>query len=402
MKFPSFKKKLTETKQNPAWVFDFGTSSVKILLCNYLQERVEVLDGTKIKYNAENFDPDDNFRPENLESSIREQIKILQEKNNFNKVRVAVVGLGGLTVEGYTSKINYRRVDSEKPVTENEFKNILKRVEDRSDQIMRKMISWETADNDDIVLISSEVIDIALGGYSVASPVGSAGEKLSFVVYNSYTKDKNLKSIIGLMKTLDLRVVNTVAVSYAVLRAVLENQTEGESAVVLDIGAKTSEVGAIDNNRIIGHLGLDLAGNSFTKNLADAIGKNLADAEKIKLAFAAAKLSGELMKEVREKIATDCKVFVSGVELVLKEFPGLSGLPEKVYLVGGGSLLPGIQSCLQSCAWGESGSLESWIHAEPLLPKHLKGFADLTGALNSPADVPVLAVALDSFDLLTE
>ncbi|PIR97175.1 MAG: hypothetical protein COT91_02830 [Candidatus Doudnabacteria bacterium CG10_big_fil_rev_8_21_14_0_10_41_10] len=400
IKLPFTKKEKQSQKNTPALVFDFGTESVKVLLCNYVEDRVEILDGAKVKYNLGGINLDQNFLSQNLVEQLSGPVKSLIDKSK-NPVKLAVIGIGGLTVEGYTSKINYRRVNENKEITETEFKEILKRVEERADQIMRKTIAWETAESEVVALISSEVLDISLGGYSMATPVGSNGEKLSFVVYNSYTKEKNLKTIVETVKNLGLQVVSVTVDSYAVMRVVVDSQGESVSAVVLDIGAKTTDVGIIDAGRILGHAGLDLAGSSFTQSIAEELHKEIPEAEAAKFAFASAKLDGDIMKEVRGAVASDCKVFVSGVELVLKEFPGLSGIPDKVYLVGGGSLLPGIIAGLQSSTWGESGEYESWLRADNLLPKDIEGFVDLTGQLNSSADVPILSVALDSIDLFT-
>ena len=42
MKLPFLKKESKATKATPAFVFDFGTESVKILLCNYIEDKVEM------------------------------------------------------------------------------------------------------------------------------------------------------------------------------------------------------------------------------------------------------------------------------------------------------------------------------------------------------------------------
>ncbi|OGE80203.1 MAG: hypothetical protein A2826_01700 [Candidatus Doudnabacteria bacterium RIFCSPHIGHO2_01_FULL_43_23] len=398
MFFSKFQKKSVK-KSVPALVFDFGSSAVKVLLCVYTPGGVEVLDGQKLKYPQDSFNSEERIIEGSINVQLMEVKKNLLARNEGIFPKVAVVGLGGLNVNGFTSVINYRRANADKKITEIEFKNILKRVEDRADQIMRKMINWETGTDENIRLINSEVLKLMVNGYETESPVGTVGEKLTFEVYNSYTHRENLDTVLGAVKTLGLDVVSATATCYTVLRTVRDIVGENGSGVLIDIGAKGSEVGVIDRGRILGHSSFEVAGDAFTNSIAEDLSFDTEQAEMAKLGYSSGKLSNAQMKDVREVVASDCKVLFSGVELVLKEFPGLEEIPAKFFLIGGGSLLPGVSSLWQSASVSdETAPVE--FQGELLEPKKLTGYIDKTGKLNSPADIPVLALALDSFDLI--
>ena len=395
-----FKRK-KESKNTPVLVFDFGTSSAKILLCDYGAESVEIIDGEKLKYPKGCFDTDGRIVAGSLNQPLLDAKQSVLARNEGFNPNKAVIGLGGISVEGYTSKINYRRAAPEKKIKEVEFKNILKRVEDRADQIMRKMIAWEIASDEDIRLISSEVLALSVNGYETESAIGSIGERLTFEVYNSYTQDKTLSNLLDAIKFLGLEAVSVASTCYAVTRLVIDLVGKTGSGVVLDIGAGSTGVGVIDRGRILGHVEFDVAGDSFTQAIASELEYDLEHAETVKLGYAGGKLPASQMKEVREVVAQDCKVFLNGVELVLSEFPGLQEIPAKFFLIGGGSLLPGVSSSLQSASMSnESVSVE--LRTEFIEPKRLSGFIDKTGKLNSPADVPVVALALDAIDLMAD
>ena len=398
MFFSKFKKR-SEDKPVPALVFDFGTSSAKVLLCAYTTEGIEVIDGQKFKYSKDNFDSEGRIIEGSINPQLMEVKKSILSRNEGISPKKAVVGLGGLNVDGFTSVINYRRATPDKKITEVEFKNILKRVEDRADQIMRKMIDWETGTNENIRLISSEVVRLLVNGYEAETPVGAIGEKLTFEVYNSYTQVQNLNSVLSAVKSLGMEIISVTSTCYTVLRAIKDVIGESGSGVLLDIGAKSTEVGVIDRGRILGHSSFEVAGDAFTNSIASDLSYDIEQAEMAKLGYASGKLSGAQMKDVREVVAQDCKVLLSGVELVLKEFPGLEEIPAKFFLIGGGSLLPGVSSLLHSASLSnEIAAVE--LQVELLEPKKLSGYIDRTGKINSPADIPVLALALDSFDLL--
>lgn len=398
MFFSKFKKKLNN-KTVPTLAFDFGTGTVKILLCVYTPEEVEIIDGQKFKYSKDNFDAEGRIIEGSINERLTEAIKSLLSRNEGISPKKAVVGLGGLNISGFTSVINYRRAKAEKKITEIEFKNILKRIEDRADQIMRKMIDWETGADGNIRLISSEVLKLMVNGYEAETPVGAVGEKLTFEVYNAYTQDQNLKTILEAVKSLNLDVVSVTSTCYTMLRAVNDILGASGSGVLIDIGAKSTEVGVIDRGRILGHSSFEVAGDAFTNSIATDLSFDAEQAEMAKLGYSSGKLSGAQMKDVREVVAQDCKVLLSGVELVLKEFPGLEEIPAKFFLVGGGSLLPGVSSLWQSASLSnEIAAVE--LQTEFLEPKKLSGYIDKTGKMNSPADVPILALALDAIDLI--
>jgi len=389
----------TNSSKTPVLVFDFGTTSVKILRCNYSMDKVEILDGRKVVYPAGVISGDELEHGERLLEPLAEAVAVLSGDDK-QEVFSAVVGIGGLSVAGFTSQINYRRARTESTITAAEFQSILKKVENRADQIMRKLIAWETAEGNTSKLINSEVLDLSLDGYPVASPVGSAGKKLSFIVYNSYTKEVNLQAITALIADLKLDLVSVSPTMYAQLRLLLENSDQNFSGLLLDVGGKTTELGLVTNGRIIGHLAFDVAGESFSRSIAEELEEDLERGESLKLGFSAGKLPEELSKDVREIVASDCKVFLSGVELLLKEFPGTQGVPKQIYVSGGGGLLPGLVASIQTASSGEETGSKIAISALGISPKEIGGYQDLTGKLNSAADFPAVTVALDAADLV--
>lgn len=394
-------KKSEEAKPSkPVLVFDFGSESVKMLHCNYLEYGLEILGGKKVAYPQGSLSSEGLIRPEAVQPALGEAVRQFFPEGPRKNAISAVVGIGGLGIEGYTSQITYRRAMGKKPIENTEFKTIVKRVLERAEQIMSKKVAWETDLGREMTLLNSEILDITLDGYSVASPVGSAGEKMTFLVYNAYLKADQLKSVAACVHNLDLEIISISSSIYSLLRTVMEAYGQRLSALILDIGGKTSDVGVISSGRILGHINFDAGGSAFTESIAEEFHKDHQEAEQLKLGFAGAKLDEPVMKEIREIIASDCKVYLSGVELVLKEFPGLPGLPETVLVAGGGGLLPGIVPYLQSARWQTGPAAAENLRVEVLTPKNFKGFTDATGKLNSSADVPILSVALDARDLV--
>src|SRR3989344_370529 len=385
------------TKNRAVVAFDFGSSSVKLLACRYQEEAVEILGGRKVRY------PDNAYTEagvritDSLALLLKESFSALTSEFPEEKFDKGIVGFGGSFVEGFTSQINYRRAHPEKIMSETEVERMFQQISDRANQLMRKMIAWETEEQE-AGLISSEIIEISIDGYPIASPQGSSGHRLSVVVYNAYTRAQLLKDVLKTVRGLGLEIILATSTMYSILRQVAEGR-KIDSFAMLDIGGFGTELGVGEGGRILGHMGFDVAGGSFTASIAEELKIEFIEAELRKLQFSAGKLQSEDAKEIRGFIEYDCKVFSSGVELVMREFPGLQQTPHEIYVVGGASLLPGVVASLHSLVISADTNSGVPPVTSEMPPQQLPGWRDLTGTLNSPADVPILCLALDAADL---
>lgn len=400
MKFFKKQKKFN-TDLNTAFVLEFSSSSVKVLLCDYQPEKLVVLDGSKLKLTDDIVSPTGSLKIDRTASALKELIDGLREKHPDKQAYSAIAGIATPAVEGYTSQINYRRA-SQDPIAKNEFKTMLERVEQRADQIMRKMIDWEIAQNDGIALVNSDILEMALDGYPIDSPVGSTGEKLSSTIYNGYAQTHTARSIGAVVGKLGLQLISMTPTMYAVMRMALESKDTRENLCFLDVGDQATHIGFVQEGRILGHVSIDLAGHTFTRSIADQLGKDVQEAEALKLGFSGGVLKPSMRDDVHELVDNDCKVFATAVELVLQEFPGLKQFPSTFYLLGGGSILPGIMSTISGAEWSVKLERPKTVRAEQLLPQSVPHIEDASGKLNSPADTPILAVAFDASDLMNQ
>ncbi len=392
-----FKKKSnTSGSGQAALVLDFGTTCVKSLSCRYFSDRVEIIGGKKLAYPDDVFDSRGGIKQDSLNENLRQIIEQLSFDSE-DKISRAVIGIGGLGVEGYSSRINFRRVDKRRPIDPDEFESIVKKIESRAGEIVRKLVSADTEGRSS-ALLNSEILDVSLDGESVESPIGRPGESVSLLVYNSYIPEAVIGSIVKLVRGAGLTVVSATSTAYAILRCLIDTPNADGIIGVVDVGGGSSELGIISDGRILGHRELPMAGASFTQNISQQTGRPREDAELLKLGFAAAALPEDTMADIREVVAYDCKVYAAGVELILKDFPGLKRMPEKLVFAGGGCLLPGVLAAFQQPDWAENSGTE----ASQLLPKFLPRFKDLTGLIDSPADVPPVAIAVDAIDIISE
>lgn len=133
-----------------------------------------------------------------------------------------------------------------------------------------------------------------------------------------------------------------------VLRAITGGEEEGSpSSLVLDIGAKTTSLVISDGEKLYTR-SIPVAGNTLTKEMAQALGCTMEEAEEYKLSNAYVSMGGvtEDQDETADNVSKICRTVMtklySEISRSINFYRGQQGgnAPEKMYLTGGTSLLP--------------------------------------------------------------
>jgi cell division protein FtsA len=105
-------------------------------------------------------------------------------------------------------------------------------------------------------------------------------------------------------------------------------------------------------------------------------------------------------------IKQDVAVWLSGVELALEEFVSSDRfadnklLPTKIYLCGGGSLLPDLKKALESKSWTKGLPFAKHPDVQYIKPDQVSTIIDTTGGLTNVQDVTPMALANIALDLV--
>ncbi len=122
---------------------------------------------------------------------------------------------------------------------------------------------------------------------------------------------------------------------------------DAECSVILDIGAKTTSLVIVDGDKLYNR-SIPVAGNMITKEIATALGVSPEEAEGIKCENAYVALGGvvEDEDEVRDRISKVCRAVMTRLHAEISRSINFyrsqqgGGMPTKLYLAGGTSLLP--------------------------------------------------------------
>ncbi len=122
---------------------------------------------------------------------------------------------------------------------------------------------------------------------------------------------------------------------------------EDSCVVLLDIGAKTTSLAIVEGEKIYNR-SIPVAGNTITKEIAQALGCTLEEAEKIKRESAYVSMGGvtEDENETLDRISKVCRAVLPRLHAEISRSINFyrsqqgGGLPQKLYLTGGTALLP--------------------------------------------------------------
>ncbi len=269
------------------------------------------------------------------------------------RAKEVVIGIAGELVKGETSSVKYRRIDAQKPITDEEMDRIIKRVQQKAGESARKAVAIETDNPDvEVKLINSALVSLRIDGYKVSNPIGFKGKEIEVQIYNAFAPLVHISAIERVCDELQLDLVTVAVEPFAVCRACLGDDVESDfSGVVIDVGGGTTDIAVVDDGGVEGTKMFSIGGRSFTHQIAERLGLSFEDAEKLKLLADNPNMKPEIRKKFDQAIARNLDVWQAGVELALEEFDQLETMPGQVLLCGGGASLPEIPETLATGDW---------------------------------------------------
>ncbi len=328
-----------------------------------------------------------------IESS-REAIRLAKQKAGVKRIEKSIIGIAGELVKGTTTTVHYERVNPEMHIGIPELKMIIRKVQEKAYQRIKRQLAWETGQDDiDVKLINAAIVDVRIDGYHVLNPVNFQGRDVSMSVFNAYAPMIHLGALQTIADELDLDLLSIAAEPYAVARSVEVEDMLDFSAIFIDVGGGTTDIAVVRNGGLEGTKMFALGGRAFTKRLAQELHLSFETAEQMKIDYASGRLNSTDSAHITSFYADDCRVWLGGVELSLLEFAETDLLPSRIFLCGGGSALPGIKQALLSNEWVQSLPFAKQPHIGFLQPHDIVRIVDQTGELNNPQDITPIGLA---------
>jgi cell division protein FtsA len=318
-----------------------------------------------------------------------------------------IVGIAGELVKGTTTTTTLTRSNPNQAISESELRDIITRAQSEILKKSRKELAWETGYAEiDVELVNSAVVSVKIDGYKVSNPIGFQGRQVEVSIYTSYAPNVHLGALQSIVDGLDLDLISVATEPYAVARCLGDVESGDISSIFIDVGGGTTDIAVVRGGGLEGTKMFALGGRVFTKRIMNEQKISFAEAEKIKLAYSDERLEEKDQERVKEYIAKDVDVWISGIQLALEEFASSERfadnklLPTKIYLCGGGSLLPDLKKALEAKAWTKGLPFAKQPDVQYIKPDQVSTIVDTTQSLTNVQDVTPMALANIALDLV--
>lgn len=285
--------------------------------------------------------------------NICEEALVKVEEQAGERAELTVVGVAGELIKGSTTTVNYKRKNPNKPITDNEMSEIIKKVQQKSGEVAKKTVALETGnENVEVRLINSAIVSLNIDGYKISNPIGFKGSEVAIQFYTAFAPLIHVAAIEKVCAELNLDLLTVAVEPFAVCRACLGDDLDSNfSGIVMDIGGGTTDIAVVEDGGVEGTKMFSIGGRSFTHQIAESLGVDFDTAEKYKLDFDSTKLDDHVKAKVESAISRNLSVWMTGIEVALEDFENVGSLPRNVLLCGGGASLSLVQETLAISDW---------------------------------------------------
>lgn len=287
--------------------------------------------------------------------SVCEDALMQVEKQAGEQANLTVVGIAGELIKGNTTTVNYSRKNPNKPITETEMEQIIRKVQQKSGEVAKKTVALETGnDNVEVRLINSAIVSLTIDGYKISNPIGFKGSDIVIQFYTAFAPLIHVAAIEKVCAELNLDLLTVAVEPFAVCRACLGDDVESNfSGIVMDIGGGTTDIAVVEDGGVEGTKMFGIGGRSFTRQIAETLGVDFDTAEEYKLNYDSGELDDRLKSKIETALSRNISVWLTGVEVALEEFENVGTLPRQILLCGGGAGLSLLQETLAISDWYE-------------------------------------------------
>ena len=275
------------------------------------------------------------------------------ESEAGERANLTVVGVAGELIKGNTTTVRYTRKNPNKPITEAEINEIIKKVQQKSGEVAKKTVALETGNNNvEVRLINSAIVSLTIDGYKISNPVGFKGSDIVIQFYTAFAPLIHVAAIEKVCAELNLDLLTVAVEPFAVCRACLGDDLDSSfSGIVMDIGGGTTDIAIVEDGGVEGTKMFSIGGRSFTRQIAESLGIDFDTAEEYKLNFDTGKLDDRIKAKVETALSRNFSVWLTGVEVAIEDFENIGSLPRNILLCGGGASLSLVQEKLALSDW---------------------------------------------------
>ena len=257
-----------------------------------------------------------------------------------------IFAVAGRATIGKLFTVRQTRPKPEKPITVKELKQLKTRAERQVYQGLTKSSSQGGAsarEGGKWRALAVNDVGLRVDNHLVLNGIGLTGRELSFSIFGVAIQSSAWRALDVLANQLDLSVADIIAAPQAL--AAMVPQTE---SVLLDTGASGTNICLIRDNALVATDWVPFGGDFFTQALAQTLEVNPNEAKSLKHALTRGGLTEDEIDYLNAELEPARRRWYEAILAVLTRNSGGRALPWRIFLTGGGSLLPALDHLFQA------------------------------------------------------
>ena len=401
IKLPFFKTKNTFDKNSNIVAIDIGTEVLKTILFKTSIDGVETLKISRVQQqqNAMNRGIITNLSTvlENCHLALREISKDLDEKDLPKSV---VMGIAGEYIQGVSIIVNYEReANFEKPVDQKEQERIIARVHAQIQLGGKEDLALRTGlTQEDIEILHITISGMEIGGMPVDSLVGFKGQSVKLFFFASFAPKTYVSALQTVARSLNLNLIGIVSQPFSIARAFAGARSKDFSAIFIDIGGGTTDIAVLDQGNVIDTQMFAFGGRVFTKEIARELNLDYRHAEDRKIKYSKGELAKSVHSDVKKIVYPVAQVWMKTLKAAFEMNKEIVSFPPKIFLCGGGALLPEIKEVMMEFPWTKLLPFPTVPKISFFSPSKFDKLVDSSNDLDHIYDVTPTALTLFAYE----
>lgn len=394
----------TTDRQSEQYIIalDIGTENVKAVTVKLDGDKLEVIGAGRARQGLHDMQAGAIADIQAVVANCDDALNITEKASGIT-AKEAVVGIAGELIKGITNSIKLTRSDPQKALDVAEIDEIVRRVQAEAYRQAKQELQIElNADDIELKLINSALVEINVDGYKVTNPIGFQGKQIEVQMYTAYAPLVHIGAIERTIQELDLDLIAVAAEPFAVARSVIGNNPDAsDNAILIDVGGGTTDIAVVRDGGLEGTRMFGIGGRAFTRSVARDLGIDYESAEKLKIGLSTNETKTDKRPAVEAAIAKTADIWIQGVQLALAEFDWLDYLPHTILLCGGGASLRILQDKLSDKQWQNDLPFSKIVEPKFIDPSDIVGMKDKTGEIKDHTMITVMGLARVGSDTLT-
>jgi len=205
--------------------------------------------------------------------------------------------------------------------------------------------------------VGYSVVNYFLNGYVISSLLGHKGNKIGVEVLATFLPHVVVDSLYTVMERVGLKVAGLTLEPIAAISVTIPKDLRLLNLVLVDIGAGTSDIAITRDGSVVAYGMVPIAGDEITERIAQEYLVDFNTAEKIKISLTSKseviKYTDILGKKHQVKKTQVIESLESTIELLANSIADKileynQKAPNAVFLIGGGSQIPGLTEKIAS------------------------------------------------------